>query len=245
LRCTTSLGEGCVFPRPKIRTPGARTASKTADEGPHDNFRILTCLRRRLELLFVATLPRCETFGLSRSDKLGRGGTDDELGKPLIAIQRVQVPPGQSRADRPVASVAIHRATGGCEACTARKQAVRISSEIFHRCDADAFSPAEGSIRQRPLLRGRAGVAGVPSPGHVSKGIAQEPKRALHLLHTKRNASYIGRYVSPRVDRRGHGGMVEQSYDPIVPTKVGNRRASARSGHGTHWREGGNKQRIC
>jgi hypothetical protein len=26
---------------------------------------------------------------------------------------------------------------------------------------------------------------------------------------------------------------------------VGNRRASARSGHGTHWREGGNKQRIC
>jgi hypothetical protein len=26
--------------------------------------------------------------------------------------------------------------------------------------------------------------------------------------------------------------------------KVGNRRASVRSGHGTHWREGGNKQRI-
>ena len=36
--------------------------------------------------------------------------------------------------------------------------------------------------------------------------------------------------------------MVEQSYDPIVPMKVGNRRASARSGHGTHWREGGNKR---
>jgi hypothetical protein len=35
--------------------------------------------------------------------------------------------------------------------------------------------------------------------------------------------------------------MVEQSYDPIVPVKVGNRRASVRSGHGTHWREGGNK----
>jgi hypothetical protein len=26
--------------------------------------------------------------------------------------------------------------------------------------------------------------------------------------------------------------------------KVGNRRASVRSGHGTRWREGGNKQRI-
>ncbi len=35
--------------------------------------------------------------------------------------------------------------------------------------------------------------------------------------------------------------MDEQSYDPIVPVKVGNRRASERSGHGIHWREGGNK----
>src|SRR5580692_3979886 len=36
--------------------------------------------------------------------------------------------------------------------------------------------------------------------------------------------------------------MEEQSYDPIVPVKVENRRASARSGHGIHWREGGNKR---
>ena len=36
--------------------------------------------------------------------------------------------------------------------------------------------------------------------------------------------------------------MVEQSYNPIVPMKVGNCRASARSGHGTHWREGGSKR---
>src|SRR5467141_4778266 len=35
--------------------------------------------------------------------------------------------------------------------------------------------------------------------------------------------------------------MEEQSYDLVVPMKVGNRRASARSGHGTHWREGGNR----
>jgi len=48
--------------------------------------------------------------------KLGRGGTDDELGKPLNAVQRVQFPRGQSRANRPVVSLAIHRATGGCEA---------------------------------------------------------------------------------------------------------------------------------
>jgi hypothetical protein len=48
--------------------------------------------------------------------------------------------------------------------------------------------------------------------------------------------------VQPRVDRRKHGRMAEQSYNPIVPMKVGNRRASARSGHGTHWREGGSKR---
>jgi hypothetical protein len=36
--------------------------------------------------------------------------------------------------------------------------------------------------------------------------------------------------------------MLEQSYEPIVPTSVGNRRASARSGHGAHGREGGNKR---
>jgi hypothetical protein len=36
--------------------------------------------------------------------------------------------------------------------------------------------------------------------------------------------------------------MDEQSYDPVVPVKVGNRRASVRSGHGTHGREGGNKR---
>jgi len=31
----------------------------------------------------------------------------------------------------------------------------------------------------------------------------------------------------------------EWSYRLIVPMKVGNRRAPARGGHGTHWREGG------
>src|SRR5467141_3870082 len=35
--------------------------------------------------------------------------------------------------------------------------------------------------------------------------------------------------------------MEEQSYDPVVPMKVGNCRASERSGHRTHWREGGNR----
>jgi hypothetical protein len=178
--------------------------------------------------------------------KLGRGGTDDELGKPLNAVQRVQVPRGQSRADRPVASVAIHWVTSGCEAYTARKQAVRIQlRNLNYRCDADAFSPAEGSIWQRPLVRGRAGVAGVPSPGHVSTGIVQEPKRAPHLLPHREERLLHREVREPKGRPEGSRREGEQSYDPIVPAKVGNRRASARSGHGTHWREGGNKQRIC
>jgi len=36
--------------------------------------------------------------------------------------------------------------------------------------------------------------------------------------------------------------MLEQSYDLILPMKVGNRRAPARGGHGTHWREGGSRR---
>ena len=47
------------------------------------------------------------------SEKPGRGGTDRSA-KPLSVIQRVGIPPDQSRADGSVVSLAIHRATGGC-----------------------------------------------------------------------------------------------------------------------------------
>jgi hypothetical protein len=73
--------------------------------------------------------------------------------------------------------------------------------------------------------------------------MAQDPKRAPHLLSHQedRLREWVERYVQPRVDQRKHGRMLEQSYDPIVPTKVGNRRAPARGGHGTHWREAGSR----
>src|SRR5215472_19226289 len=74
--------------------------------------------------------------------------------------------------------------------------------------------------------------------------MSQEPKRAPHLLSHQedRLRSWVGRYVQPRVDRRKHGRMLEQSYDPILPRKVENRRAPARGGHGIHWREGGSRR---
>src|SRR5215468_2889266 len=76
--------------------------------------------------------------------------------------------------------------------------------------------------------------------------MAQEPKRAPHLLSHQEDRlwQWVERYVQPRVDWRKHGRMREQSYDPIVPTKVGNRRAPETGGHGTHWREGGSKKQA-
>jgi hypothetical protein len=48
--------------------------------------------------------------------------------------------------------------------------------------------------------------------------MAQEPKRALHLLSHQEDRlwKWIERYVQPRVDRRKHGRMLEQSYNLIV-----------------------------
>src|ERR1700737_2506293 len=43
-------------------------------------------------------------------------------------------------------------------------------------------------------------------------------------------------------NQRRRSRIVEQSYEPILPAKVGNSRASrGGSGQGTHWREGGNR----
>jgi hypothetical protein len=63
--------------------------------------------------------------------KAREGGIRDESMKPFNGVQLVQVQPGQSLASRPVASVASRRVTGGAEAYTARKQAVRI--QLRHR----------------------------------------------------------------------------------------------------------------
>ena len=83
---------------------------------------------------------------------------------------------------------------------------MRVSPEIVHRCEADVVQPAEGSIWQRPLLRGRAGVAGVPSPRHVSIGIVQEPKRAPDLLLSRGGTPLQG---STGGEADGSGAVVE------------------------------------
>ena len=42
-------------------------------------------------------------------------------------------------------------------------------------------------------------------------------------------------------NRRRQPRVVEQSYEPMVPMKVENRRAPERGGHGIHWRDGANR----
>ena len=85
--------------------------------------------------------------------------------------------PVNAVAGRPAASVAIRRVTGGCEAYTASKQAMRIQLRNRPHCDADAVRSAEGSIRYA-VMRGVAGIAGVASPRHAYQGISREPRRA-------------------------------------------------------------------
>src|SRR6202051_3300508 len=52
----------------------------------------------------------------------------------------------------------------------------------------------------RPIMRGRAGVAGVPSSGHASKGISQEPRRAPHLLLTTGGTGSQGKPEATGID---------------------------------------------
>src|SRR6201988_4801270 len=101
-------------------------------------------------------------------------------------------------------------------------------------------------------MRGCSEVAGVASPGHAFKWTSREPRRARYLSRTGRIGSARpewnqvprearaspGKRIDPqrgvpatKGDRRWQEGVGEQSYEPIVPTKVGNRRAPARGGH--------------
>ena len=147
------------------------------------------------------------------------------------------------------------------EAYTARKQAVRV--QLRNRFIIATPTPLawRKAASGQPIVRGCSGVAGVPSPGHAFKRTSREPRRAPDLSRAgcgsaqpeknqvpRETRAFHGKRTDPRRgvpaakgDRRGQERVGEQSYAPIVPMKAGNRRASDRSGHGTHWREGANR----
>jgi hypothetical protein len=65
----------------------------------------------------------------------------------------------------------------------------------------------------------RHGEVVLESPESLARGmfpkrLAGNPRELPISSHTKRNASYIGRYVIPRVDRRDHGEMASSLMTP-------------------------------
>jgi hypothetical protein len=136
------------------------------------------------------------------------------------------------------------------------------SSDIAYDRDADAVSLAEGSTqttdKREVGLRSPESLArgmlsrGLPvNPGELAispepgESVQPDPNgtRSRWKRGRPREANRPStRSTCPPRETGGRQGRVdEQSYEPIVPAKVGNRRAPARGGHDTHWREGGNR----
>ena len=129
----------------------------------------------------------------------------------------------------------------GDEAYTARKQAVKISSENCLDRDADAVRRAEGSTRAPVYGKGVLGSPESLAQGMLPKGFSRNPRELPISSHARERQISHREVRGGKGDQSCHERMAEQSYDPILPLRAGNRRASARSGHGTHRREGGNK----
>ena len=69
----------------------------------------------------------------------------------------------------------IHRVTGGREAYTARKQAVKIQLRKPACCDAEAVDKAEGNIRSSDIARSRRDRRSPLSRGMLPKGFSRNP----------------------------------------------------------------------
>ena len=108
----------------------------------------------------------------------------------------MQIPSDQSQA-RQVSSECCHSLGDWWVRSVHSEEAGREGStpKSVHSSDADVFEKAEGSIQQQPLLRGCAGIGGVSSPGHVSKEVGREPKRAPHSLPHQEERLWMGREI--------------------------------------------------
>ena len=182
--------------------------------------------------------------------------------KPLIGIQLVEVQPGQSRSGQAGSACCAVSGDRWGEAYTARKRAARVQLRNRFFVSVPTLLAWRKAALGRASRRGRSEPTESPARGTFSQGF---PRNLGELLISSRNPGWVrpvGNGPGPRqlgcaacgseasIRRRGTGcqgrpevsGMGrEQSYDPIVPRKVENRRAPETGGHGIHWREGGNK----
>ena len=153
----------------------------------------------------------------------------------------------------------------GVEAYAARKQAVMIELRnpiqlrsrrralVGRQCPATRYCEGGGSRRS-------------PRAGHAFKGVFREPRRSRYLfgewgvgsarcnepaylpwneeiVHGGSENLLNRSQPSPSQSRR-RSRVTEKSYEPMVPVKVGNPRAPATGGQGTHWRDGGNRWTV-
>jgi hypothetical protein len=94
---------------------------------------------------------------------------------------------------------------------------------------SNGFPANPGELSTSPEL----GVVQPNPNGTRSRGKRGRPTGSEQTLDEENPAA--------KGDRRRRARVGEQSYEPIVPAKVENRRAPERGGHGSHWREGVNR----
>ena len=157
--------------------------------------------------------------------------------KPLNGVQLVQVQPGQSRSGQ-AGSECCHSPGDWWVRSVHSKEAGREESAptSFLVAEADAVIRAEGRIGGT-VRRGPSEPPESRARGTFPKGHPRNPGELPISFRVRAQ-----KVPDVKGDRRRSGRMDEQSYEPIVPVKVGNRRAPERGGHDTHWREGGNKR---
>jgi hypothetical protein len=183
--------------------------------------------------------------------------------KLLNGVQLVKVQPGQSRSGQAGSECCVASGDRWGEAYTARKRAARVSApKTFLHGGANVVSLTDGCIGTTGIARSGPDRRSA-CPGQAFKGTPQEPGRALYLLtkpgcgspqiknlaHRWLRMRRLGeRMKHPAEEVPGCQGRPEafgkgreQSYEAILPMKVGNRRAPETGGHGTHWRQGLNK----
>src|SRR5215469_4087739 len=162
----------------------------------------------------------------------------------------------------PAASVAIRRVTGGCEAYTARKQAARIQlrhllslrrRRRYARRKAASGQPLCEVVSGSPesLARGMLSSGFPANPGELTTSrerwasVQPTPKSTRSPESEGYSTGSEGTLNAEKPvvkgDRRRRLRVEEQSYEPILPMKVENRRAPARGGHGIRRREGANR----
>ena len=126
----------------------------------------------------------------------------------------------------------VHNEKVGREGSAPKSNLVAMPTPLTRR------KAASGSDRYSEVVLG--------SPESLARGMLPQglPRNPRELAISSRTA-VAGVTESPRVDQRGHGRMVEQSYDPILPAKVGNRRAPQGAATEPTGGKGETSARIC